>query len=353
MRLAWAIATATAQASLAGAFLAAPPAPTPPAGSLRLHRSAPAAIAPVAPSDGVARRRNRRRFAPTAAAAAARDGNNSGCPGDDGLTRSGLAAAGLKAAAAALAAVTVASSGDGVLPASAAEREPEVTSKCFIEVRIMEPLNAANGYSSKNAFKGRLVFGVYGKAFPKAADNFLRYVRADRSNGEPSYASGQLTKMKPGVFLEGGKIAGLNVITIGGQEELEYGGEVVATLPSLLETASSGEELRHDRRGLLTRDRLSRGPEFGVTLGAAPELDGSHEVFGRLLQGQDVLDRLENVPVYGSQTRLEEGTLASDAFKAQNRALVYIGKNVFGDQRAVDRTGSLMRRVDILNCGVL
>ncbi len=35
------------------------------------------------------------------------------------------------------------------------------------------------------------------------------------------------------------------------------------------------------------------------------------------------------------------------------RALVYIGKNVFKDERAVDRTGSLMRRVDILNCGVL
>ncbi len=31
----------------------------------------------------------------------------------------------------------------------------------------MEPLNEANGYSSKNAFKGRLVFGVYGKACPK------------------------------------------------------------------------------------------------------------------------------------------------------------------------------------------
>ncbi|CAN0477624.1 unnamed protein product, partial [Hapterophycus canaliculatus] len=70
------------------------------------------------------------------------------------------------------------------------------------------------------------------------------------------------------------QIAGLNVITIGGQEELEYGGEVVANLPSLLEAPTSGEELRHDRRGLLTRDRLSRGPE----------LDGSHEVFGRLLQ---------------------------------------------------------------------
>lgn len=31
----------------------------------------------------------------------------------------------------------------------------------------MEPLNEANGYSSKNAFKGRLVFGVYGKESPK------------------------------------------------------------------------------------------------------------------------------------------------------------------------------------------
>ena len=72
------------------------------------------------------------------------------------------------------------------------------------------------------------------------------------------------------------------MINIGGQEELEYGGDVITALPSLLETSSA--ELPHDRKGLLTRDRLARGPEFGITLGAAPELDGSHEVFGRLLQ---------------------------------------------------------------------
>lgn len=35
-------------------------------------------------------------------------------------------------------------------------------------------------------------------------------------------------------------------------------------------------------------------------------------------QGEDVLARLEQVPVYGRQNRLEEGSLASDAFKAQN-----------------------------------
>ncbi|CAM9896496.1 unnamed protein product [Ectocarpus sp. 6 AP-2014] len=317
---------ASSQVMLSAAFLATPPPPN----ALLLQRPSPAAPAPSSSA-------RRSEFQLRAMAE------------DSRLSRSGLLAAGLKAAAAVAASATAGAA--GVSPASASGVEPEVTSKCFIEVRIMEPLNEANGYSSKNAFKGRLVFGVYGKESPKAAENFLRYVRADRSNGEPSYASGQLTKMEPGVFLEGGKIAGLNIINIGGQEELEYGGEVVAPLPSLLE-ASSGDR-PHDRRGLLTRDRLSRGPEFGVTLGAAPALDGSHEVFGRLLQGEDVLARLEKVPVYGGQSRLEEGSLASDAFKAQNRALVYIGKNVFRDERAVDRTGSLMRRVDILSCGML
>lgn len=134
MRLAWAIVTATAQASLAGAFLTAAP-PPPRAFDQRLHFSAQAATAaPLAPSHGDVRRRSRRRcVAPTAAAAG--DGDNDRLRDDDGLTRSSLATAGLKAAAAALAAVAVASSGGSVLPTSAAGREPEVTSKCFIEVR--------------------------------------------------------------------------------------------------------------------------------------------------------------------------------------------------------------------------
>lgn len=39
------------------------------------------------------------------------------------------------------------------------------------------------------------------------------------------------------------------------------------------------------------------------------------------MQGEDVLARLEKVPVYGGQSRLEEGSRASEAFKAQNVSL--------------------------------
>lgn len=79
------------------------------------------------------------------------------------------------------------------------------------------------------------------------------------------------------------QIAGLNPISIGGREELEYQGEVIES-PLLLESTSA--DLKHNRRGLLTRPKLAIGPEFAVTLGPAPDLDGTYEVFGRLLQVQ-------------------------------------------------------------------
>lgn len=45
----------------------------------------------------------------------------------------------------------------------------------------MEPLNEANGYSSKNAYKGKLVFGLYGKACPKVRGNDEIYPPLDRA----------------------------------------------------------------------------------------------------------------------------------------------------------------------------
>ena len=51
---------------------------------------------------------------------------------------------------------------------------------------------------------------------------------------------------------------------------------------------------RH-RRGLLTRPQLSADPVFGITLDRAPELDGFHFVFGRVVGGLDVRQSLLSV----------------------------------------------------------
>jgi cyclophilin family peptidyl-prolyl cis-trans isomerase len=57
-------------------------------------------------------------------------------------------------------------------------------------------------------------------------------------------------------------------------------------------------EVKHDRPGLLSMANSgpdSNGSQFFVTFGAAPWLDGQHAIFGELIAGHDVLDRLTRV----------------------------------------------------------
>ena len=60
------------------------------------------------------------------------------------------------------------------------------------------------------------------------------------------------------------------------------------------------------RRGLLSRRQLTSGPEFGVTLGVAEQLNGFHVIFGIVLEGQEVLDAIALVPTYSYKTKTGE-----------------------------------------------
>ena len=58
--------------------------------------------------------------------------------------------------------------------------------------------------------------------------------------------------------------------------------------------------LRHHARGMLSMANKgpgTNGSQFFVTLAAAPHLDGKNTVFGRLLEGWDTLDKIEEIQV--------------------------------------------------------
>ncbi|GIZ41518.1 hypothetical protein CKM354_000482100 [Cercospora kikuchii] len=58
--------------------------------------------------------------------------------------------------------------------------------------------------------------------------------------------------------------------------------------------------LRHHQRGILSmanKGPATNGSQFFITLAAASHLDGKNTVFGRVLEGWDVLDKMEEVPV--------------------------------------------------------
>ena len=131
----------------------------------------------------------------------------------------------------------------------------------------------------------RLVIGLFGKDAPAATSFFLNTCE---SNGLtfPSYIGSQFTKINDDGLLELDRIRGLNPVSIGGSDAIEYKGKLLSGY-NLLEESNSYCP-RHVGRGLLTRNRLANSPQFGITTTAAPNLDQFYEVFGVVLEGIEV-----------------------------------------------------------------
>jgi hypothetical protein len=104
------------------------------------------------------------------------------------------------------------------------------------QVRIMEPLNEANGYSSAGAYTGRIEFALYGKDAPKTVAQFMQFLQptemkstgvafqddeVDELGPAPTYANSLFTFCKPGSQLGAGRISGLQKIALAGSSQLQ------------------------------------------------------------------------------------------------------------------------------------
>jgi len=229
----------------------------------------------------------------------------------------------------------------------------QVTTRCFLDVRIIQSYQVE--VLEDAATRGRLVFGLFGTAAPKGVAKFLDFTdgtvgQFKATGGGPAYSGAQFEKLQPGMLIEGGKIAGLRQTTFAGQVEYEYLGRLLPLRPVL-----EASEVKHDRRGLLTRSIFAIGPEFGITLAPAPNLDGTHEVIGQLepnAANEALLSQLEGLPYITGKSLEGDGTAANAVFTAQKSFFTGLSKAV-GDTRAEDRTGQLLRRVEITKCGRL
>lgn len=148
---------------------------------------------------------------------------------------------------------------------------PEITEKVFFDIEIDDkPV-------------GRIVIGLFGKVTPKTARNFLY-----SANGKAkfSYQGTNFSRAIKNFMIQGGEIIpqGRNSATT------IYGKEF----------DDENFKIQHSK-GCVSMANMKRknsnGSEFFIlTRDSAPWLDGSHVVFGRVLQGMDIVTQIEKLP---------------------------------------------------------
>jgi len=128
---------------------------------------------------------------------------------------------------------------------------------------------------------GDLKLELFCQACPKTTYNFLALCASGGYDGSPFH------RLIPNFMIQGGSPASGSTKDSSSVYEGMFEDEIK---PSL----------RHHTRGMLSMANKgpgTNGSQFFLTFAAAPHLDNKNTVFGRLLEGWDTLDKMEEVKV--------------------------------------------------------
>jgi peptidylprolyl isomerase len=158
-----------------------------------------------------------------------------------------------------------------------AEVSAKVTLKVYLDISIDE------------AAAGRIVVGLFGDAVPKTAENFRHLCLCDLGNGKESgkplcYKGSPFHRVIPKFMNQGGDTTNHN----GSGGESIYGGSF----------EDENFDVPHAGAGMLSMANggpNTNGSQFFITTVATSWLDGHHVVFGKVVEGMDVVKAIEKV----------------------------------------------------------
>ncbi|KAJ1530859.1 hypothetical protein ONE63_005702 [Megalurothrips usitatus] len=149
------------------------------------------------------------------------------------------------------------------------------------EVRVTDQVYFDISIGGEDA--GRIVFGLFGEVAPRTVRNFVALAR-DGVNGR-TYAGSSFHRVVRKFMVQGGDIVngdGTGSVSIYGDHFEDETFDIKHNGPGILSMANAGKD--------------SSGCQFFITTISTPWLDGKHTAFGKVIDGQDVVHKIELQP---------------------------------------------------------